>query len=178
MRFYLHPGFKNQNIAKTLEPRHDKMCLREFPTRPDINRPAQPLKLASLEILAIDLEILYYLSSEQQRRWSDGACAGWSAPLLFAYDLRHIFSWPGSLIFWNLDIQGINNSFRNFRNLWFFIKNVISTNTKIENLLFNLHALHSFQSCILKTNFKSVVNEIYQHAFKYFFLGFVWEWSL
>ena len=28
------------------EPRHDKMCLREFPTRPDTNRPAQPQKLA------------------------------------------------------------------------------------------------------------------------------------
>ena len=22
--------------------------------------------------------------------------AGWSAPLLFAYDIRHVFSWPGS----------------------------------------------------------------------------------
>ena len=29
-----------------IEPRHDKMCLREFPTRPDTNRPAQPQKLA------------------------------------------------------------------------------------------------------------------------------------
>ena len=28
------------------EPRHDKTCLREFPTRPDTNRPAQPKKLA------------------------------------------------------------------------------------------------------------------------------------
>ena len=25
-------------------------------------------------------------------------CAGWSAPLLFAYDIRHVFSWPGSHI--------------------------------------------------------------------------------
>ena len=23
-------------------------------------------------------------------------CAGWSAPLLFAYDIKHVFSWPGS----------------------------------------------------------------------------------
>ena len=23
-------------------------------------------------------------------------CAGWSAPLLFAYDIRHVFSWSGS----------------------------------------------------------------------------------
>ena len=34
------------------EPRHDKMCLREFPTKPDTNRHAQPQKLA--EISAID----------------------------------------------------------------------------------------------------------------------------
>ena len=26
-------------------------------------------------------------------------CAGWSAPLLFAYDIQHIFSWPGSDIY-------------------------------------------------------------------------------
>ena len=25
-------------------------------------------------------------------------CAGWSAPLLFAYHIRHIFSWPGSYV--------------------------------------------------------------------------------
>ena len=25
-------------------------------------------------------------------------CAGWSAPLVFAYDIRHIFSWPGSIV--------------------------------------------------------------------------------
>ena len=24
------------------EPRHDKTCLREFPTRPDTNQPSQP----------------------------------------------------------------------------------------------------------------------------------------
>ena len=26
-------------------------------------------------------------------------CAGWSAPFLFAYDIRHLFSWPGSHVF-------------------------------------------------------------------------------
>ena len=30
----------------TTEPRHDKTCLREFPTRPDTNQPVQPQKLA------------------------------------------------------------------------------------------------------------------------------------
>ena len=37
-----------------IEPRHDKTCLREFPTRPETNRSAQPQKLASLEISAIE----------------------------------------------------------------------------------------------------------------------------
>ena len=32
--------------SNQFEPRHDKMCLREFPTRLDTNRPAQPQKLA------------------------------------------------------------------------------------------------------------------------------------
>ena len=26
-------------------------------------------------------------------------CAGWSAPLLFAYAIRHIFAWPGPYVF-------------------------------------------------------------------------------
>ena len=33
---------------KMHEPRHDKMCLWEFPTRPDTSRPAQPQKLAKV----------------------------------------------------------------------------------------------------------------------------------
>ena len=36
----------NIQHMKIYEPRHDKMCLREFPTRPDTKRPAQQLKLA------------------------------------------------------------------------------------------------------------------------------------
>ena len=34
------------HVVTIIEPRHDKTCLREFPTRPDTNRPAQPQKLA------------------------------------------------------------------------------------------------------------------------------------
>ena len=38
---------RNETTLEILnEPRHDKMYLREFPTRPDTNRPAQPQKLA------------------------------------------------------------------------------------------------------------------------------------
>ena len=58
-------------VTCKIEPRHDKTCLREAPTRPDTNRPAQSQKLARvLKFRLQNLEI-YYLSSEQQRRWSD-----------------------------------------------------------------------------------------------------------
>ena len=57
------------SVAFIIEPRHDKTCLREFPTRPDTNRTAQPQKLARvLKLRLWNLEILYCLSSEQQRR--------------------------------------------------------------------------------------------------------------
>ena len=55
--------------ADLYEPRHDKTCLREFSTRPDTNRPAQPQKLArALKFRLWNLVILYYLGSEKQRR--------------------------------------------------------------------------------------------------------------
>ena len=63
-------------ISFTFEPLYDKTCLREFPSRPDTNRPAQPQRLARvLKFRLWNLEILYYPSSEQQRRWSDCADA-------------------------------------------------------------------------------------------------------
>ena len=34
------------SLILLFEPRHDKTCLREFPTRPDTQRPAQPQPLA------------------------------------------------------------------------------------------------------------------------------------
>ena len=36
------------NLGKIIEPRHEKICLREFPTRPDRNRSAQPQDLARI----------------------------------------------------------------------------------------------------------------------------------
>ena len=36
----------HERIVKEYWPRHDKMCLRESPTRPDTNRPAQLQRLA------------------------------------------------------------------------------------------------------------------------------------
>ena len=68
--------YAKQSVPHTYEPRHEEneTCLRKFPTRPDTSRPAQPQKLAGvLKFRLKNLEILYYLSREQQRRWSDCA---------------------------------------------------------------------------------------------------------
>ena len=87
-------------LANIIEPRHDKMHLRESLTRPDKNRPAQPQKLARfLKFRLKNLEILHYLSSEQQRRWSDGADAQADLCLCCSHMTWHIFSWPGSTVF-------------------------------------------------------------------------------
>ena len=65
------------------------------------------LKLACSATAAnIRLEILVTETRDftLYRQWTTKAlirlrgCAGWSVPLLFAYDIRHIFSWPGSYI--------------------------------------------------------------------------------
>ena len=60
-------------------PCHEKICLL-FATRYDSNQPATRHKLARVLKFQI-YQVLYYLGSEQQRRWSD--CG--DAPLLFAY---------------------------------------------------------------------------------------------
>ena len=55
------------NIAKPNESRHEKTCLREVPTGPDLNRPAQLQKLAlGLKLCLQKQETLHYLGSEQQ----------------------------------------------------------------------------------------------------------------
>ena len=54
------------------EPRHEKMCLRESPTRQDTNWPAQLQRPARiLKFWIHKLEVSFCLGSEQQRRWSD-----------------------------------------------------------------------------------------------------------
>ena len=44
-----------EETAGLYEPRHDKTCLREFPTRPDTNRPAQPQKFEISVIESTDI---------------------------------------------------------------------------------------------------------------------------
>ena len=100
--YYCHEiiFFDDCLVSKTShknEPRHDKMCLWEFPTRPETNWPAQPQKLASLEISAIESrDIILSKQRTTKALIRLHGCAGWSAPLLFTYDIRHIFSWPSS----------------------------------------------------------------------------------
>ena len=76
---YLHANLQKYVL------RHDKMFLREL--WPDTNRPAQPQKRANLEISAKESRDIIL-----SKQWTTKAlirlcrCAGWSAPLLFAYD--------------------------------------------------------------------------------------------
>ena len=83
------------NRDNITEPHHGKTCLREF------------LKLAcSATEASTRLEILVTETRDitlPRKRTTKvlirlHGCAGWSVPLLFAYDIRHVFSWPGSII--------------------------------------------------------------------------------
>ena len=54
----------------------------------------------SLEISAIESrDIILSMQRKTKALISLRGCTGWSAPLLFAYDIRHVFSWPGSNVF-------------------------------------------------------------------------------
>ena len=62
-------------------------------------------------------------------------CAGWSAPLLLAYDIRHIFLWPGSIVLLYSIIINLGHHFLFF---WFTNSadpNFSKTGIKIELLL-------------------------------------------
>ena len=51
----------------------------------------------SLEISAIESrDIILFKQQTTKALIRLHECTGWSAPLLVAYDIRHIFSWPGS----------------------------------------------------------------------------------
>ena len=75
------------------EPRHEKTCLRGF--RPGKTQIGLCKKLCrGLKFWIQQLQLLYYLGSEQQKRWSDCAdCA-------FVVRIWHkqVFSWRGSYV--------------------------------------------------------------------------------
>ena len=81
------------------EPRHEKMCLRESPTRQDTNWPAhlqRPATILKFRIHKLARGIIRSWQQTTKALISLRGCACWSAPFLFAYGTRHIFSWPGS----------------------------------------------------------------------------------
>ena len=68
------------------------------------NQPAQPQKLARvLKFRSRDIILSKQRTTKALIRLR--GCAGWSAPLLFAYDIRHIFSWPGSFLGYQLSLH-------------------------------------------------------------------------
>ena len=95
MFFCLYNDIKH--MVKGNEPRHEKTSSRVS----DQVR----LKLAcSATVASMRLEILVKetrnITLSRQRTTKtliiSRGCAGWFAPLLFTYDIRQVFSWPGS----------------------------------------------------------------------------------
>ena len=95
------PAKKRIKILAILsEPCHEKICLRESPTRQDTNWPAQlqrQARILKFQIYKLEVIILSWQWTTKVLFRLRG-CAGWSAPLLFTYGISHIFSWPGSFI--------------------------------------------------------------------------------
>ena len=75
------------------------MCLRESPTRQDTNWLAQLQRPARiLKFRIYKLEVSFCLGSEKKGADQTARIrAGLSLPWLFAYGIRHIFSWPCSI---------------------------------------------------------------------------------
>ena len=101
----------------------------------DKNWPAQPQSLARgliFRIVRIEkLDVLYYLSSEQQRRWSD--CTDWQADLRLC--CLHM-SWTGFLMMWLKSSYEccclIQNSMAEISQ---FLENIFSCTYRISDLL-------------------------------------------
>ena len=63
-------------------------------------KPACSATEASKSLETLDIASIHILLSEQRTTKvliSLRGCAGWSAPLLFAYGIRHVFAWPGPI---------------------------------------------------------------------------------
>ena len=97
------------DIIITFEPRHEKICLRESPTRQDTNWPGQLQRPARiLKFRIYKLEVSFCLGSEQQRRWSDFAdaqadlcyCCSHMAYDTFSHGLAHL-DWTLDVMIWS-----------------------------------------------------------------------------
>ena len=81
-----------------------RKCVFGFSTRLDSNWPAQLQRLVKrLEISAIaSTGIILSTQRTTKALIRLRGCAGWSAPLLFAYSIRHVFAWPGPNGVWKV----------------------------------------------------------------------------
>ena len=78
-----------------------KNVFREWSTWCVSNQPGQPQKLARIWL---DLTSIYSILSKQRTTKAMIRLCGWtvwSAPLVFAYVIRHAFAWPGLYRNWN-----------------------------------------------------------------------------
>ena len=80
----------------TDEPRHEKMCLGVSDQAKHKPVCAATEASHSNEISAIESRDILSKQRTTKALIRLRGCAVWSAPLLFAYDIRHIFTWPGS----------------------------------------------------------------------------------
>ena len=96
---FLHTSF----ISLAVETRYEKTCLRGlWPLRVCDQgwlKPTCTATKASLSLEISNIETRDIILSRQRTTKlliRLRVCAVWSAPLLFAYDRRHVFSWSGS----------------------------------------------------------------------------------
>ena len=76
----------------------------------------------SLEISAIESRDIILSKQRTTKAWIRlRGCAGRSVPLLFAYDIRHIFSWPGSYKYPTAEFVWSVLHIHFPRGKWFFI---------------------------------------------------------
>ena len=94
------------------EPRHERTCLQGGSTRYDSNRPAQLQRLARvLKFRLYEVDVLYYLGSEQWRRWSDYAMCRLICAFVVRIGHTQVFSWHGSRMIFSIIVANTRRIF-------------------------------------------------------------------
>ena len=73
-------------------------------------------------------------------------CASWSAPLLFTYDIRHIFSWLGSYLFTSVVL--IPKSTQDYKLEFYFFFLPFSPLHIVKSIFVEEHIVHTDQVCL------------------------------
>ena len=91
-------------------------------------KPACSATKASLNLETLDIASIHSITLSKQQTTKVlirlRGCAGWSAPLLFAYAIRHIFVWPGPIHF--LSSYFVNKMLRPKQNGWLLSMSILS----------------------------------------------------